>query len=215
VATHPFARLGQGRSILSGFYLGAGFALLTDFDDPVIITNPLESRIFKTGDLDGDSGQWLHLEAGYHHGPFLIGIEDMTGSADDVPVAREDDEDMDELTAWVAYVSWNITGEEQRWEKGGWKTAAPSRDAGLWGRWEIAARYSNADIDRDLFDYRLADYAVSTQECRAFSLALNWYPCRYSRLSLGWVKTSADDDIKAFDGEDQDSSFFLSLQARF
>ena len=215
LTAHPFARLNQGTSALAGFFIGAGYALLGDFDDPVIIATPLQSRIFKTRDLDGDSGTWLHLEAGYHHGPFLFGIEDIDGAANDVPIGGGDSEDIDQLTTWVAYAAWNITGEEQVWERGGWTTALPASGYGRWGRWELAGRYSNSDIDRNLFTYGLADPAVSTQECRSFSLALNWYPCVYARLSLGGVKTIADDEIAAFEGDKRDTSFFLSLQARF
>ena len=214
LVTRPLAWIGDGDSFMSGLFLGGAFAFLSDFDDPLVITNPLESRIFTTPDLDGDSGQWLHLEAGFHYGPFMIGVEDVSGAANDVPVSAGDDEDFDQLTTWVAYGSWNITGEEYRWENGGWLQPSQS---GSWpyGRWEITVRYSNADMDRDLFDFGYTSYGVSTQECRAFSTFLNWYPCRYSRVAFGWVRTIADDDLETFDGDDRDSSFVLSLEVHY
>ena len=125
------------------------------------------------------------------------------------------DEDIDQLISWVWYGSWNITGEEQRWENGGWAALPPSEGTWLRGRWELAARYSNADIDRDLFDYGYTDYDPSTQECRTFSIALNWYPIPHTRVSLGWIDTIADDDLTTFGGSDRDSSFSLSLELRY
>jgi phosphate-selective porin len=211
LVSHPFARTGDSDSVLNGLFFGFALALLSDFDDPIIITNPLESTVVTTSDLDGDCGRWMHFEAGFHYGPFMTGVERVRGSANDVPTPGGD-EDIDQLISWVWYGSWNITGEEQRWEDGGWAALPPSEGTWLQGRWEMAARYSNTDIDRDLFHYGYTDYDPSTQECRTFSLALNWYPVPHARVSLGWIDTIADDDLTTFGGTDRDSSFSLGLE---
>ena len=80
------------------------------------------------------------------------------------------------------------------------------------GRWEIGARYSNADIDRELFIYDFTYYGQSTQEVRTFSLNLNWQPRDQVRFSVEWVKTIADHDLVTFGDTDRDSSFMLRFE---
>jgi hypothetical protein len=218
---HPFGWIkdtaGFWRS-LQGFFAGVSIAHTTDFDDPIMLATPFESRVFKTRDLEGDSGQWMHYEFGYHRGPFRLAYEHVSGSADDVPTARGGKEDMDQLTAFVVYASWNITGEEQVWRSGGWVKPAKASSGRngffdfLPGRWELGVRYSNADIDRDLFTYGYTYYGQSTQEVRTFSLNLNWQPRDQVRLSAGWVKTIADQDLATFGDTDRDSSFILRFE---
>ncbi len=214
---HPFGWIKDNNfwRFLQGFFSGVSIAHLTDFDDPIRLATPFESRVFRTRDLDGDSGQWIQYEFGYHRGPFRLAYEYVSGTADEVPVGRGRDEDMDQLTSFVVYASWNITGEEQVWKSGGWvkpEKRSPAEE-GLFnflpGRWEIGARYSNADIDRDLFIYDYTFYGQSTQEVRTFSLNLNWQPRDQMRFSVQWVKTIADQDLETFGDTDRDSSFLL------
>lgn len=224
LVTHPFAAWSpEEPGILkhfNGFFLGAAYSHLRDFDDPIILTTPYESTVFRTPDLDGDSGRWLHYEVGYHNGPFRFAWERVTGEAQDVPIGAGLEEDMDQLTSWALYGTWNITGEEQNWERGRWVKSTTAK--GSWkdwidipGRWELGARYSNADIDRGLFDYGITNYMISTQEVRTFSLELGWFPTPFSRLSLGWVKTIADHELITFGNTNRDSSFLLRLETYF
>ena len=221
VVGHPFGRIKDDTRFwrfFKGFFAGVTFAHTTDFDDPVRLSTPFESRVFRTLDLDGDSGQWVHYEFGYYRGPFRIAYEHTNGTAFDVPVGRGEKEDMDQLSSWVAYASWNITGEEQVWTSGGWMKPAkvPSGKSSFFdflpGRWEIGARYSNADIDRELFVYGYTFYGQSTQEVRTFSLNLNWQPRDQVRFSVEWVKTIADQDLVTFGDTDRDSSFILRFE---
>ena len=80
---------------------------------------------------------------------------------------------------------------------------------------EIAFRYSNADIDRDLFEQGLTDNGISSQETRTATLNLNWYPTDGLVINAGWVKTIADQDLNSFDGNDRDSSFILRTTLTF
>lgn len=194
---------------LQGFFGGAGLAYSPRYDDPLRLTTPLDSTVFTVRDLDGDDAFWRHLELGYFWGPFRCGFESSVGAVGDVPTGGGRTEDMDQLTAWTAYAAWNLTGEETAWRRGRWvpAPAASSR----FGRVEIAARYSNADVDRGLFDGGLTDYDPSTQEVRTFTLNLNWYPAGGVRVSAGWVKTLADDELTAFGGTNRDSALLLRL----
>ena len=79
----------------------------------------------------------------------------------------------------------------------------------------LSARYSNADIDRTLFDEGIAKYGPSTQEVRTFSAAVSGYVRRDSRLTFQWVKLIADQDLDTLDGNTQDSSFVLRWDFTF
>jgi hypothetical protein len=216
---HPFQWFGRGAaSELRGFFAGVALATSPDGDEPVILATPLESIVFRTPDLDGDSQRWLHLELGYRNGPFRAGWERVTGSTNNVPVTGGT-KDMDQLTAWSLFAAYNLTGEEQGWERGHWAFASPEEGGSGWisipGRLELAARYSNADIDRNLFDYGFTSYDPSTQEVRTFSLDLNWYPSDRTALSAGWVHTLADHELATFGDTSRDSSFVLRLGLTF
>jgi hypothetical protein len=223
VVSRPFEQTVEGGDGflfgLNGLFFGAGLAYCTDFDEPVVLTTPFESTVFDSEDLEGDGGRWYHLEAGYSAGPLRMAWERAVGSAENVPVGGGAEEDLNQLTAWAAYAAWNITGEEQGWHEGRW---GPSYDLDeeddrrlFPGRWEAAVRYTNADIDRDLFVYGFTDYRRSTQEVRTFSLALNWFPTLHNRVSLGWVKTIADHELITFGDTNRDSSYVLRLEWYF
>jgi hypothetical protein len=87
-------------------------------------------------------------------------------------------------------------------------------------------RYSNGDIDRDLFDAGWTTYDPSTQEVRTFSVLLGWRPAERARIAVGWVKTIADDALTVFGGRgpstvprvpggNRDSSYVLRLEVGF
>lgn len=220
IVSHPFRWIDAGDAF-DGFFVGLGLAYSPDGDVPVVVTNPFESVVFRTDDLDGDSAGWRHIEVGYYTGPVRVAWERVVGTVNDVPVGGGLTEDMDQITSWTLAGSWNITGEDQAWARGAWTRdltdtpAWPDAESIFPGRWEVAARYSNADIDRALFDYGLATYDPSTQEVRTFSLDLNWFPHEKLRAALGWVKTIADHELTTFGGTDRDSSFVLRMEVNF
>jgi hypothetical protein len=218
--TFPFNRLTLGW--LKDAFAGVGFAYSPDFDDELFLATPLRSTTFATANLDGDSARWLHGELGWFWGPMRVGGERVHAAVNDVKVSGGDRQDFDQLTSWSAYGAWIITGQQVRWKQGRWlppvlETAAGREKAGpdifrllnSLGCLEIAFRYSNADIDRDLFKAGLTDYGISSQEVRTATLNLNWYPRDGLVINAGWVKTIADQDLSTFGGTDRDSSFIL------
>jgi hypothetical protein len=207
---------------LKGAFAGFSLAYSPDFDDELFLATPLRSTTFATTDLDGDSARWLRGEVGWFWGPLRIGAERVHGAINDVKVSSGGRKDFDQLTSWSTYGAWTITGQQVRWKHGRWlppalETAAGREKAGpdifrlldSLGCLEIAFRYSNADIDRDLFKEGLTDYGISSQEVRTATLNLNWYPGNGLVITAGWVKTIADQDLNSFGGTDRDSSFIL------
>lgn len=192
-----------GLNFLSGWFAGLGVSWSPDYDDNFFVQTPLRSTVFTTGNLHGDEYRSRHFEAGWYKGPFRIGAERVLAKI----------EDFDQITSWSAYASWNITGETMRWERGGWQPS--SRQSGgkgslrLPGCLELAFRYSNADIDRALFDTGLTTYDPSTQEVRTATANLNWYPRAGLQITAGWIKTIADHELTTLGGTNRDSSYLL------
>jgi hypothetical protein len=213
-----------GYNFMKGGFLGLGLAWSPDYDDEVFLQTPLRSTVLTTEDLDGDSARWIHTEFGWYWGAFRMGAERVAGEIQDVKVGNATPQDFDQLTSWSAYASWNITGERMRWEQGRWLSpvlnGGPEDKKQIFdflkfldplGCIEVAFRYSNADIDRGLFDSGLTTYDPSTQEVRTATLNLNWYPQPGLKITAGWVKTIADHELSTLGGTNRDSSFILRM----
>ncbi len=117
------------------------------------------------------------------------------------------------LRVAVALLAFNLRGRAPSWERGGWQPYDLQRGDEL--PIELAFRYSNADIDRDLFDLGVTTYDPSSQETRTLTAALAAYLAPLTRLTLGWVGVIADHELTPFGGTGRDSSFVLRLDQRF
>ncbi len=220
----------DGSGAFEGPFAGVTVAWSPDYDDPIQIASPLEQQVFTTPDLDGGSAMWQHVEFGWRSRAFRGGVEVTNGSVSDVPVGGGREEDVDQLTSWAAYVVWSLRGEAARWSRGGWVPArgplgsrpgaarsaagpAPPDEPAL--PIEFALRYSNADIDRVLFDEGITTYDPSTQEVRTFSAILGGLVDPDTRLALQWTKIIADHELTTLGGDNRDSSWVLRVDRRF
>jgi len=222
---HPLGWLAEndsaGRTFLRGLYGGLAVGRMEDFKDPVILATPDRHVVFMTPDLGGRAGSLRHMEAGFHAGPWRASWELADVTAEDVltPAGRED---MDQMSSWQASFAWNLTGQEQvlrrgRWEGGARKGFALIPRDRVPGRLEASVRYSNADIDRDLFNHGYTNYVMSTQEVRTFSTFLSWAPfedrCGEKlRLGFGFVRTIADHELAKFGGTNRDSTYVFRIE---
>ncbi len=191
-------------NFLANWFAGLGLSWGPDYDDNIFVQTPLRSTVFTTRNLHGDDYRSRHFEAGWYNGPFRIGAERV----------RCEIEEFDQITSWSAYASWNITGETMRWERGGWQPSSRQSGRGqtflnLPGCLELAFRYSNADIDRALFDTGMTAYDPSTQEVRTATVNLSWSPRPGLQIAAGWVKTIADHELTTLGGTNRDSSYIL------
>ena len=226
LVAHPLSPLVGEGSMLRGAYFGVAVARLNGFDDPLQLATPLDSVVFTTADLNGDGGRWLHIEAGCHWGPLRVSGETVQGVAEEVPLTGGLVDDLDQLTAYHVTLAWNLTGHEQVLRRGRWQRGARNERRALPparripGRLEAAVRYSNADMDRALFDHGIAAYNPSTQEVRTFSAFLFWTPledrgCDALRLGAGLVRTIADHEMDVFGFTNRDTAFVFRLEVDF
>lgn len=83
---------------------------------------------------------------------------------------------------WYIFGSWFIAGGERVYDpKSG--TFDPVRPKGKWGALELAVRYSVLDLD---------DGPITGGEERNWTLGLNWYINRNTRVMVNFVKAEAD-----------------------
>ncbi len=193
----PAAALRARAEPLPWCRIGAGAERLFDFEDPLVLETPLGDAVFLTPDLDGTGGRLLLGEAGIEAGPVEAGFEVVRGATWGGRAS------FDEFTAW---------------------TGTASADLGR--GWSLGVRYSNGDMDRDLFRTGWTTYDPSTQEVRTFSAMVAWRPADHLRVAVGWVKTIADDSLTVFGGGppttvprapggNRDSSFVIRIEASF
>ncbi len=75
-------------------------------------------------------------------------------------------------TAWQVLGSYVVTGEDNSF--GSIKPITPfSPLDGKWGAWQLAARYSQLDVDSDTFLF--VDPNKSANQARAWAIGANWY----------------------------------------
>lgn len=208
------ARLFTSQNLLKNSFAGIGLAWGPDYEGDVFLQTPLRSTVLTTRKIDGDAFRSWHVEAGCYGGPVRMGVERVSAAIEDVDIGGGQEETFDQLTSWSAYIAWHITGETVRWERGKWLPAQRENEhrkklPGLPGALELAFRYSNADIDRRLFDFGLTSYNPSTQEVRTEALNLNWYPRPGLKIMASWVKTIADHELGTLGGTNRDSSYVL------
>ena len=201
----------DGMREFEGLFGGAAIGYSTDGDVPIIQDTPLHQTTFTTNDLDGDSQSFVHWEGGIRSGSFRFGLENVVGSITEVPSGPPGDtNDMEELTSWAGYAAWNFTGDAPRWDRGRWAPYTQADyDAGKALPIELGFRYSNSDIDRDLFDFGLTTYDPSSQETRTLSTALSAHLNPNTRLALQWLYVIADDALTVFDGHNRTSNVVL------
>jgi phosphate-selective porin OprO/OprP len=90
-------------------------------------------------------------------------------------------------TAWQVAASYVLTGEENSW-----RGITPKRpfnlSGGGWGAWEIAARYSELDIDDDTFPI-FANPDTSATKARSWTIGVNWHLNRNVKFNLNYEET--------------------------
>ena len=90
---------------------------------------------------------------------------------------------------FYGYVSWFLTGESRPYDvkDGRFGRVHPNQNFQLgkdgWGAWEIAARFSQLDLEDPVFD--------GGKE-QNITVGLNWYPHSHVRWMFNWVHASVD-----------------------
>ena len=148
--------------------------------------NLTDRRLVSTGTLnDVDDLLTAGIELAGIWGPWSLQGEYLR-----TQVHRSPREDV-AFQGWYLQGSWFVAGGRRAYDaRSG--AFAPVRPTGRWGAWEVAARYSVLDLE---------DGRISGGEERNWTLGLNWYINRNTRLMVNWVEARADPNRDG-DGED-------------
>jgi phosphate-selective porin OprO and OprP len=135
------------------------------------------NRLVDTGKFRADSSMKWNVELAGVYGPFSVQGEfmqdriDLTDYAEDVT-----------MSGWYGYASWFITGESRKYsnKSGTFGRVKPKGIVGKggWGAWEVAARYSNLDLN----DGPITGYSENNA-----TIGLNWYATPTIRFMANYV----------------------------
>ena len=159
----------------------------------------LANRLASTGTLgDVDNTLTTGLEAAAVYGSFSLQGEYMQ-----VSVERDKQRSDPDFDGWYISGSWLITGEHRRYnaKQGSFKQIRPKSK---YGAWELAARYSEIDLE---------DKSVTGGEEDNFTLGLNWYLNRNIRFMANYIRVDADPDSSG--NSESPDIFQLRAQAVF
>ncbi len=132
--------------------------------------NLLATRLVDTGALNNPGNiDRTGFEAAWIHGPLLVQGEYLTFSAE--PRGKPDFEG----NGFYVSGSWVLTGESRPYSKGAIGNVRPSHS---WGAFEIAARYSEVDLnDGPVFGGKEHDYTIGA----------NWYLGTHYKFQANYI----------------------------
>jgi len=137
--------------------------------------DPLNTKVTNVNDI-----AMLGLEGGAIYGPFSMGGE-YTHSWIDRKGANESLS----LDGWYVDAGYTITGESRTYKNGNFTYLKPAHNFGKggWGAWEVAARYSEANLEANANSatYKGSDLANMT-------VALNWYVNENVRFMADYMR---------------------------
>jgi phosphate-selective porin OprO and OprP len=192
---HPWRGLQFGGAVTAG-------RQKTDVSDEELRT---EARVPWATYLPGteieDERIRLGAEAAYLDGPFAINAELMR-------IRQEVNESTVDFVGGYVQASYVLTGEGKSW-KGDririWKGVKPKRpflkDPDI-GAWQLVARFSTLDIDRDLTPF----VTNNPRRIDTLTFGVNWYANEFVKVKVNYLRTFYEDDIvvngKRHDNED-------------
>jgi phosphate-selective porin OprO and OprP len=168
----------------------AGSVAYEDYSDPGVLRfrDRPESRVdgnrlIDTGNITEVSSTFKYgLEAAFQRGPFSVEGEYFT-----VDVSRDSGSEPT-FDGYHVQASYVLTGEKRGYQNGVFRGVTPGSPRGAW---EIAARFSSAD----LVD---AGFQGGTQD--NITLALNYYASRNVRFMLNYILVSVEDSAAVVAG---------------
>lgn len=195
---------GYWREVATGRATGSGDPLVSQLRVRAQPESTIDAtRLVDTGNLSfADAVRLIALEAALTRGPF--GLQGEWGRMDVAQLAGRPDLDFS-----GAYVNatWFLTGESRVYDgrTGLFSRFAPRApfdpEAGAWGAWELAARWSTIDLDSaENVGAGTTLFGARGGEETNYTLGLNWYWNRYFRMMLNYVRADAENMTSAFPG---------------
>ena len=154
-------------------------------DRPELRVDPL--RYIDTGNIGGiDTVSVYGPELALNYGPFRAQGEYYMYEIDGIGGGSA------EFDAWYLQASWIITGEAYRYDikKAAYSGVKPANPFGFGGKgmgaWEVAARYSSADLND-------ASAGIAGGQQDIITVGLNWYVNNNLRFMLNYLNVDVED----------------------
>ena len=179
----PYLSDNEDQLVHLGFsyrYADVGSSMLRFATGPETFFSP---AFVDTGEFAANNASWVDIELAYRNGPVWISGEYIRT---DVNSNTVDDPTFDGF-----HVSgvWALTGEQRGYDKrqgifGKMKPLESVRTGGI-GAWELAARYSEVDLD---------DGLIEGGDMSRVSVGVNWWPTREFKgtVQYGWIDLDRD-----------------------
>jgi phosphate-selective porin OprO/OprP len=87
--------------------------------------------------------------------------------------------------------------------------------AGYWGAWQVAVRYSEIRLDSDAFSLGFADPTTNAQDAKTTAVALNWYLDSSLRFSMHYVHTDLTGAIPSYNGVRREDGLMFRAQMAY
>lgn len=153
------------------------------------------TKLINTGSIPARHATQVGAEFAAQHSNLLLQAE-----YDRLGVQRSDGLPDPHFDGYYVSASWLITGETRRYNNTTAAFDAPSIAhpfdwrGGGWGAWELAARYSDADLN---YDAGVANTAQSASGIRGgdetnLSVGVNWYWNAFARLMFDYAHVKID-----------------------
>jgi phosphate-selective porin OprO/OprP len=155
------------------------------------------TRLIDTGTIaDVDAITKYGLEAALVEGPFSLQAEYLATN-----VLRKSGNPDADFDGYYVYGSWFLTGESRPYSasKGSFGRVKPAAKSGAW---ELAARYSNLNLN---------DGGITGGEMNNLTLGVNYYANTNTRLMFNYITVDTDDNA----GNDDPSIFMVRAQVDF
>ena len=142
-----------------------------------------------SGSINAHSAYSAGIEGAVSWGPLMLEGENFWYS-----ISRRDasaGQTNPNFSGWYVEGSWVFTGEPRTYSMGSasFTRPIPAADfdpaAGAWGAWELAARYSDTDLDYNANSLVTADQ-VRGGDQKIFSAGLNFYPTYNVKFMFDW-----------------------------
>jgi phosphate-selective porin OprO and OprP len=156
------------------------------------------SKTVNTGNLDASKVNQYDLETAFEYDGLYA-----QGGWDHYQIIRRTSLPNPDFSGWYAQASYSLTGESHSYDPttASFRNLRPAHPVGEggWGAWEIAARYSNLDLDyQPLKSTALGGVPGGDQN--VWTLGVNWYPTNglkfqfdYYNIQVAHVNAPAND----------------------
>jgi phosphate-selective porin OprO/OprP len=231
-----------GKVLYSGNSAGGGSQTLRFRDRPQIRVDG--TRLIDSGAIAAKTGDMWAVDLEGNFQQFYLESEYSTFTADrqcgsllvtNNPICVSSSSVIDHPTVkgWTLGASWIITGETKTYTpnalaetQAGFGAPVPSRpfslSGGSWGAWEVAARYSDTNLNWNASQTALTNTAGTSHlagvlggEERAVDLALNWYPNRNVRLMIDDLIVSVKKGTAAIPNRDGQDLNIVGVRLQF